>query len=167
MTSAQPPRPSTASERDKLIAEYEQSKHSEHSRHIEAGAAAARNRRLRRSAILGLVTVAAVYLWFFPPAWLTPEPLPVPSASEREAGTRFAIFLQAQQIDHFRATMGRLPSTASEAGEPLPGIDYIVLSPTTYALQSVHDSAIRYASTDSLQTFLGSSAALLGHDQGQ
>lgn len=167
MPSAPSPRPSTATERQKLIAEYEQSKRSETARHTEAEVSAARNRRLRRYFILGGVAVAGLYLGLVPPAWVQPDPLPIPSLAEQAASAKFAIFLEAQQIESFRTRTGRLPTTIAESGEALPGIDYIQISPTTYALQSARDSSIRYASTDSLPAFLGNSMTLLGRDQQQ
>ncbi len=164
-SSAPPPRPSTAGERQKLIAEYEESKRSETARYAEVTVSADRRKRAWRAVVFTGVVAAVVYLWLQPPAWMSPPPLPVPSAAEQEAGGRFAIYLQAQQIEHFRQTNGRLPSTLEETGEPLPGIDYILLGPTTYALQSARDANLRYASTDSLGSFLGASMTLLGTDQ--
>jgi hypothetical protein len=163
-SSAPPPRPSTAGERQKLIAEYEESKRSENARQADVAVSAERRKRGRRMVLLGGIVVVAGYLMARPPAWLLPAPIPVPSPAEQEASGRFAIYLQAQQIEHFRQTTGRLPGSLDEAGEPLPGIDYVVTGPASYALQSAHDSTLRYTSTDSLAAFLGGSMTLLGSD---
>ena len=156
------PHPSTATERQKLIAEYEETKRSESERHTSDQAAAVRRRRVQRATILGLLLVVTGFLAFNPPAWLLPPAVPALSPAEAAAGNRFAIYLQAQQIEHFRSVRGRLPGSLEEAGEPLPGVQYSVLGGGNYALQSSRDSSIRYVSTDSLGTFLGSSMSLLG-----
>lgn len=114
---------------------------------------------------MGLALIITLVLAFRPPAWLLPPPQPTPTASEREAGIRFAMYLQAQQIEHFRATRGRLPSQSSEAGQPIPGVQYLVISGTRYQLRSTADSSIRYNSSDSLNAFLGESMTQLGPSQ--
>ena len=165
MAGAPPPRPSSASERKKLIEEYEQTKRSEAARHSSEQAQAIRRKKTLRMTVLGIVLVSALVLAFAPPAWVLPDPPPMPTPAEREASVRFSIFLQAQQIEHFRATRGRLPSTLEEAGSPLPGVAYQVTSGTTYQLRSTMDQAIAYNSTDSLRAFLGESMAQLGPAQ--
>ena len=165
MAGGPTPRPSSASERKKLIEEYEQAKRSEAQRLTTEQADALRRKRIMRPAIMGVVLVVALYLAFSPPAWLQPPAAPVPTAAEREAGIRFAVFLQAQQVEHFRATRGRLPGSLAEAGSPLPGIRYHILTGTSYELQSETDRAIRYTSSDSLHAFLGGSMAHLGNAQ--
>lgn len=162
MAGAPTPRPSSASERKKLIEEYEQAKRSEAHRHTTEQAAALRRKRMTGPVALAVVLVVALYLAFSPPGWILPPPVPVPTAAEREASIRFSMFLQAQQIEHFRATRGRLPGSLDEAGAPLPGIRYNILSESGYTLASEADSAIRYTSNDSLNAFLGESMALLG-----
>ena len=165
MAGAQPPRPSSASERKKLIEEYEQTKRLESERYTTEQARALRRKRLARPVGLAVLLVVALYLALNPPAWILPSPVPVPTAAEREAGIRFAVYLQAQQIEHFRTTRGRLPATLAEAGPPFPGIRYIVVSATHYQLRSDIDSAVRFSSTDSVHAFLGESMAQLGPAQ--
>ena len=165
MAGAPPPRSSSASERKKLIEEYEQSKRSEAERHSTEQAQAIRRKRTTRLTVLGIVLVAALVLAFRPPAWILPPPQPTPTAAEREASIRFAMYLQAQQIEQFRATRGRLPSASSEVGQPIPGVEYVVVSGTTYQLRSALDPSIQYNSTDSLHAFLGESMAQLGPSQ--
>ena len=155
-------RPSTASESRKLVAEYEQKLKSEKEQDKASSAESVRQRKLRRATILLGALAITLYLSLNPPTWIQPLPAPSPTPAEREAGDRFAIYLQAQRIEHFRNTTGRLPSTMEEAGEPIPGIRYEVLGDGAYALTSGRDQAIRYTSRDSLGTFLGGSMTLLG-----
>ena len=159
------PRPSTASESRKLVAEYEQTVKSAKAQHQVAHEESGRRRKVRRAASLGIVLAITGYLAFKPPAWIQPEPVPAPTIEERGAGDRFAIYLQAQRIEHYRITTGRLPSTMDEAGEPMPGLRYELLADGGYALTSERDQTIRYSSRDSLGSFLGGSMTLLGGDQ--
>jgi hypothetical protein len=165
MAGSQPPRPSSASERKKLIEEYEQTKRSEAERHSSEQTQALQRKKTTRMTILGLALAIALVLAFAPPAWILPPPQPRPTAAEREASIRFSIFLQAQQIEHFRGSRGRLPATLEEAGQPLPGVAYLVNSGSTYQLRSTQDQAISYSSTDSLYVFLGASMTQLGPSQ--
>ena len=165
MAGAPPPRPSSASERKKLIEEYEQSKRSEAERHSVEQAQSLRRQRTTRLTVLGVTLAIALILAFRPPAWILPPPQPTPTQTERDASIRFAMYLQAQQIEHFRATRGRLPSQSSEAGQPLPGVEYVRVSGASYQLRSSIDPAIRYNSSDSLHAFLGESMTHLGPSQ--
>lgn len=165
MAGAPPPHPSSASERKKLIEEYEQTKRSEAERHSTEHDQAIRRKKTTRITVMGILMAIALVLAFAPPAWIQPAPLPMPTPAEREASVRFAIFLQAQQIEKFRATRGRLPSTLEEVGQPVPGVVYLVNSGTTYQLRSIADQSVAYNSTDSLYAFLGESMAQLGPSQ--
>lgn len=156
------PRPSTATERKKLVAEYEQTLKSAKEQHKMATAETERRRKLRRPLILFFALAITLYLTLFPPAWLEPAPIPPPSPAELEANDRFAIYLQAQRIEHFRNTRGRLPSTLEEAGEPIAGLRFELLDDGRYAITSGRNEAVRYTSSDSLGRFLGGSMQLLG-----
>src|SRR6185295_11687344 len=144
------PRQSPASESRKLVAEYEQTLKSVKEKHEVAHVESGRRRKLRRVAALGIALAIAAYLAVNPPAWLKPHPAPPPTPAVRAASDRFAIYLQAQRIESFRITRGRLPSTIAEAGEPMPGIRYELLNDGSYALTSDRDATIRYSSRDSL-----------------
>ena len=159
------PRQSPASESRKLVAEYEQTLKSVKEKHEVADVESGRRRKLRRMTILSAGLAIAVYLALNPPTWLQPQPVPPPTPEVRAASDRFAIYLQAQRIESFRNSTGRLPSTLAEAGEPMPGIRYDLQSDGTFALTSERDQAIRYSSRDSLGTFLGGSMTLLGGNQ--
>ena len=159
------PPPDPRSESRKLIAEYEQTLKSAKEKHEVADEVSGRRRKFRRAAILGGALVVAGYLAVNPPGWTKPEPAPPPTPAELTASDRFAIFLQAQRIEHFRNTTGRLPSTLEEAGEPMLGVRFKILGAGEYALTSDRDPTIRYMSSDSLGTFLEGSLTLLGGDQ--
>jgi hypothetical protein len=165
MAGAPPPRPSSASERKKLIEEYEQAKRSEVERHTSEKAEGVRRKKITRAVILGTVLVVLLFLAISPPAWILPPPQPVPTAAEREASIRFSMYLQSQQIEQFRTNRGRLPSTLEEAGPPLPNIQYTMVSGTNYLLRSTANNAIEFNSTDSAHAFLGESMAQLGPSQ--
>jgi hypothetical protein len=161
-SSTPEPRPSTASESRKLVAEYEQKLKSEKEFDQASSAESVRQRKFRRAMILFGALAITLYLTLNPPNWIQPPPAPAPTGAEREASDRFAIYLQAQRIEQYRNITGRLPSTMEEAGEPMPGIRYEVLGDGVYALTSSRDQAIRYSSRDSLGTFLGGSMTMLG-----
>jgi hypothetical protein len=158
-------RPSTASESKKLVAEYQQNLKTAKEQSESARTESERRRRGLRTAILAGVIAVLLYLAFSPPRWLNPAPPPMPTAEERVASDRFAIFLQAQRVEGFKSSRGRLPSTLDEAGEAIPGIRYEVLGDGGYALTSLRDTSVRYTSRDSLPAFLGQSTRLLGGQQ--
>jgi hypothetical protein len=157
-------RPSTASESKKLVAEYQQNLKTAKEQSESARTESERRRGLRTAILAGVIAVL-LYLAFSPPRWLNPAPPPMPTAEERVASDRFAIFLQAQRVEGFKSSRGRLPSTLDEAGEAIPGIRYEVLGDGGYALTSLRDTSVRYTSRDSLPAFLGQSTRLLGGQQ--
>jgi hypothetical protein len=109
------------------------------------------------AAVLGF---AALVLWVFPIPGLKPDiafPLPAP---EEDAGLRLSTFIQAQQVEAFRQSAGRLPDVLRETGEPLPGIDYERVDAHTYRLSGYTErDTVRWISSDSLPALLGDSAA--------
>jgi hypothetical protein len=165
MTGAATPKPSSEAERTKLIAEYTDAKRSEIERHSVEQRAASEKKRRRKMVVLFSLLGLTLYLAVQPPAFLLPAPVTLPTPAERAASIRFAMYVQAQQVEHFRATQGRLPATLNEVGNPVPGVEYRVLDNNTYQLASTADTALRLTSTDSLRQFLGSSLQLLGAPQ--
>lgn len=161
-----PPQPSSAGERQKLIAEYEESLRSASAQRVAARADGERRRSRRRFLGLLALVVLLVYLAFLPPAWFQPAPLPVPTAEHNEAGNRMAIFLEVQRIEQFRAKTGRLPTTLDEAGEPLPGLQYQVRSDGGYTVSAPGQPGLQYRSGEDMGAFLGSSASILGIEHG-
>ena len=112
------------------------------------------------AAVLGLV---AVWLWLLPPGWLQPDlPPPVP-VELQEAGLRLGMYLQAQQIESFRRSRGRLPDVLEETGEPIPGMHYRRLDARVYRLHGIAASvALTYTSTDTLSVFLSNAQHVVG-----
>jgi hypothetical protein len=72
-----------------------------------------------------VVFVLSAYLMTFPPPWLAGEDPPAVSQSAREHGVKAALFLQAQQIEAFRARQGRLPGTLEETTGAMAGIQFV------------------------------------------
>ena len=84
----------------------------------------------------------------------------------REAYQRYAMFLVANRLEHFRdSTEGRLPQTLLEVGEDWASIGYTVVDREngTYELHGtgVYAEPIRYRSTETLERFLGGSVRYL------
>ena len=107
-----------------------------------------------RLAALSLGVVALV-LWLAPIPWLRPEiAFPLPPADE-DAGLRLAAFIQAQQVEAFRMSSGRLPDVLREAGEPVPGFDYRRIDAHTYRLQGATErDTVTWVNSDSLPALL-------------
>jgi hypothetical protein len=163
MSSTGPaPRPSTSAERKKLVEEYQQAKKTEAERLTTEQRFELVRKRRRQVIILSVLLAITGFISFSPPAWLFPQPAPGPSVQHTEASIRFAIYLQAQQVERFRNANGRLPGTLAETGQPLPDINYSIMPGNTYELSSTANTAIRYSSTGSLNQFLGQSMSQLG-----
>lgn len=60
--------------------------------------------------------VLAVYFWTSPPAFIQPEPFPVATVQQLEAGARLSLYFQARTINFYVRDNGRLPRTLAEAG---------------------------------------------------
>lgn len=80
-----------------------------------------------------LLFLVAALLAGFPPHWLSQPPAP-PSALEREWGLRVDLYLQARQIEVFRAREGRLPESLAEVPVRLPGLRYVRSNGRVYQL---------------------------------
>lgn len=74
-------------------------------------------------ALLFLLTAA--YVAASPPAWLTPAPAPELAAAALERGARAALFLQAQEIDAYRALHGDLPASLEELPARFPDVRFV------------------------------------------
>ena len=72
-----------------------------------------------------VVFALSAYLVTFPPPWMAGEAPPALSRSAREQGLKAALFLQAQQIEAFRARQGRLPRSLEETTGALAGIQFV------------------------------------------
>jgi hypothetical protein len=109
---------------------------------------------------LAVATALAVYVWFGSPAWLEPDPIPLPSMEVERATLRIQMWIQANAIEHYRTDNGRTPAFLEEAGPPRPGVEYDRLDAQTYVLHGQGDRVrLRYSSRDSL--FLGEAGEAL------
>ncbi len=102
-----------------------------------------------------ILAMTAFAAWVVPVPGLRPDiPFPIPPADE-QSGLRFATYVQAQQIEAFRQTRGRLPDVLQETGEPLPGMTYELLDARTYRLGGATErSTVSWVSSDSLTALL-------------
>ena len=115
---------------------------------------------LRTRIAAAVLSVVALTLWFFRIPGLSPEiAFPLPPAEE-EVGLRLAAYVQAQQVETFRQTNGRLPDLLLETGEPMPGMSYERVNSYTYRLTGMTErDTVEWMSSDSLPALLGDSAA--------
>lgn len=117
-----------------------------------------RSSRWKVSALVALLALTA-WLWILPPAWLVPPPPAPPPIAEQEAALRFGMYLQAQRIRAFQLREGALPVTLEEAGEPLPGMSYVLVAPGVYELTGRTDEVrLTYRSDMPLREWVGAGA---------
>ncbi len=72
-----------------------------------------RRGRWKTPVAMGILVVAAL-IAAFPPRWVSGPPLPVPAPAQLDRGLRIALYLQARQVEEFRAREGRLPRSLDE-----------------------------------------------------
>jgi len=95
---------------------------------------------------LALSTVVAVYVWFGSPAWLSPDPVPLPPLSEEQTSVQAAVWLGTQQVESFQRRNGRVPGI-QEVGSLPPGVRYERLDAQSYILVGEGDRvAVSYSS---------------------
>ena len=107
-----------------------------------------------------VVFVLSAYLMTFPPPWLSGEDPPAVSRSAREHGVRAALFLQAQQIEAFRARQGRLPGSLEETTGALAGIQFVRSNNRVFQLVAPGPDgpSIIYDSSRSIDDFVAAAA---------
>lgn len=112
--------------------------------------------------LLGLGLVGgALLLW--QPVWLTgPDAPPPESPALAAASLRLSLLRERRRVTDFAQQHGRLPSTLSEAGSPLPELEFQPSGRDRFTLSGrVGDSLIVLRSTDSMETFLGGSLRVI------
>lgn len=120
--------------------------------------------RIPRASLRTRVTAAvlagiAILFWLLPIPFLEPT-IAFPLLPEEEtSGLRLATYLQAQQVEAFRQSSGRLPDVLWEVGETIPGMTYERIDASTYRLVGATErTTVRWVSTDSLEALLGDAA---------
>ena len=85
--------------------------------------------------VLAAVIVAvAVFVALRPPTGLAPATPPTLSPAELELGARAALYLQARQVEAFRARHGRLPGSLDELETRAPDVTFIRSNNRVYQL---------------------------------
>ena len=108
-----------------------------------------------------IVFMLSAYLLAFPPQWMTGDGLPSIDSRTRENGARAALFLQAQQIEAFRITRGRLPGSLEEVQGSVKGIRFVRSSSRVFQLVVPGEDGINiiYDSSRPVEEFAGAAAA--------
>ncbi|HSG09200.1 MAG TPA: hypothetical protein VLA36_12640 [Longimicrobiales bacterium] len=78
-----------------------------------------------KSPLALLFFLLAVVVAVAPPSWVAGPPPPSIQEQELERGLRAAIYLQALQVEAFRARTGRLPEDLAELPTPAPGLSLV------------------------------------------
>lgn len=108
-----------------------------------------------RMLVIALAVITA-WVWILPPRWLVPVPPPAQTVAEEDAALRFAVYVQAQRIRAYQLERGFLPESLDEAGDPLPGLRYMVLGPGLYELTASTDrQRLTYRSDEPLREWVG------------
>ncbi len=81
-----------------------------------------------------VVLMLAGWLAVAPPGWVRGAPPPTLQVGDLERGVRAALYIQAQQIEVYRAREGRLPRELSEVPGALPGIRFVRSNNRVYQL---------------------------------
>lgn len=125
----------------------------------EAGAQAARRESNHlQIATVCLLAALALYPPLMKPRWLRPAPYPAESAQHREAGVRFAVFLESRRIESFRLSHHRLPASLKEAGVAVPGLRYVAVDSVRFRLAApLGGGAVEFDSALPDREFLGNS----------
>ena len=148
-------------ERARLLADVlrDQAKRAEAA--LEAEARSHRRARIRRG-VLVAVWAAAAYVWLISPGWTRVDPTPVPTLAEDVRSLRINLFLQAEQVEGFQASRGRLPWVLQEAGPPLPGMEYRRRDSQSYEIQArSHRVHLSYTSDRPPLDLVGPAAGIL------
>ena len=110
----------------------------------------------------GIVFALCAWAWIAPPAWLVPQPVAAPSREYREASVRVALALNAQRIEAYRTSHGRLPRTKQEVGIASDQIAYDRTDSLNFELSSNVDGAtVSYKSSQPRDRYLAEAMTAL------
>jgi hypothetical protein len=157
---------SSEGERASLLASV--MKHDAERKDAQAAVPAHRPKPLAPQLIaLAVSTVLAVYVWFGSPAWLSPDPVPLPSLADEGSVVRASVWLGAQQVEAFLSRNGRVPGS-QEVGPLPPGVSYERLDARQYILAGRGDRiGITYASGQPQDDLLRAVGEVLSGAEGQ
>jgi hypothetical protein len=124
-------------------------------------------RRPRRSPLklllLGMLLVINAEFWMRPPQWLRFNPPPAPTYAYYRDSWKVAVALERDRVEQYHRLHGALPDSLVQAGQPVRGVDYLLLPSRTYLLSAGQGAGrILYDSRDSLNALLGRSLIQMG-----
>ncbi|MDH4132324.1 MAG: hypothetical protein OEW17_11330 [Gemmatimonadota bacterium] len=109
---------------------------------------------------LVVIALALAAVLVIRPAWLFPT-IEVESAMIKEASLRVRISIEAERVERYRRSAGRLPSTLLESGGDTTSLQYLQ-DGKSYSITGENDGhVLTYRSTMPPAEFLGSSYALI------
>lgn len=115
-------------------------------------------------AIIVVCVAFTGYAWLVRPSWLWGDAARPEPPREARANARFAIWVLAQQIEHYRAARGTLPASLGALGDSVPGVAYRALDSATFELRgTAAGDPIVYTSGESADAFLVSATAVVRH----
>jgi hypothetical protein len=105
---------------------------------------------------------AAVYLAVARPAWFIRPPPPPDPPVIQEASVRLTIVREAQRINAYRISTGRLPQDPAAAGSAVAGLVYGRINDSVFTVSMPAGvNRMTFRSTDSVAVFLGDAVTLV------
>jgi hypothetical protein len=87
-----------------------------------------------KAGVAGALLLVAVITAASPPSFVVPAPTTRFTAADGDRGARLALMLQAEQVEAFRVSEGRLPDTLDELPESVAGIRFVRSTNRVYQL---------------------------------
>ena len=110
----------------------------------------------------GIVVALCAWAWIAPPTWLVPQPVAAPSREYREASMRVALALNAQRIDAYQTSHGRLPRSKQDVGIAIDQITYDRTDSLNFELSSnVDGTMVTYKSSQPRDRYLAEAMTAL------